>query len=340
MFQNMTDRCASMHIFQIYIIVSFLRFTEMKSSETPRIVGGWKCDIEEYPFMVSLRTTIRLEHFCGGTLISSKWILSAAHCFSQVYNFPWLVSAVFGLSRSDMIGRHVITSKRIYLHPTFNMRTTKDDIALVLLRRSAFTIPGSVGYIKLPPKSLWGDLSALNLGVFLVAGWGSTEQSKDFISHYPKISTYLRCVNVSYIPYEECLKYSDAATLYNLCTYNIQGGKDSCHGDSGGPLFHDGVQYGIVSWGMGCAEPKTPTFYTRVDRYLDFIEYTMLNYGKTNRLYAFLLRIVIVNILIKVDIHLLFYVKMVIVRSENKKYISTTDGDFPRMKSYKLQRYT
>ena len=62
-----------------------------------------------------------------------------------------------------------------------------------------------------------------------------------------------------------------------FCRY-AEGGVDTCQGDSGGPLVcreSDADPYllhGVTSFGIGCAEPGYPGVYTRVSKYVNWIE--------------------------------------------------------------------
>ena len=66
--------------------------------------------------------------------------------------------------------------------------------------------------------------------------------------------------------------YGELFTTNSICSGFLEGGKDSCDGDEGGPLVCNGQVQGIVSWGHGCAEPMKPHMYTRVCEYIDWIE--------------------------------------------------------------------
>lgn len=249
-----------------------------------RVVGGRGCSVEEYPWMVSIRTTSRLNHYCGGSLISFRWVLSAAHCFEKYdyYRKPWRVTVVVGLSSLRRQRSQAIKAKKIFIHDGYE--TTGffiNDIALVVLTHNVRVHLSVIGFIKIPVVPLTSDLSKICPSEsFMVAGWGSQTAYGLGEPQPPyKSSSSLRCADIPVITNQECQKFSKAA--YNdkiVCAVYKPGGRDSCQGDSGGPFFCRGVQYGIISWGYGCASPNTPAFYTRVDRYLDFINETMTNY--------------------------------------------------------------
>ncbi|XP_045475620.1 trypsin-like [Harmonia axyridis] len=260
-------------LFQGMISVHISISQSTKCSES-RIVGGAECSIESTPFIVSIRSTNRLKHYCGGSLVSPQWVLSAAHCFDRPLN-PWDVTVVAGLSKSQRHKTQAVQAERIFNHEEYDNIRIINDISLILLERRIIMFIKVIALINLPSRGLEADLSKYCNRKFIVAGWGSTEA---WINNPPKYSPsgHLRCVDIPYMTNTECAQYSYAAHNPNvICTLEPGGGKDACQGDSGGPLFCDWIQYGIVSYGSGCAAPNRPGFYTRVDKYLDFIETTI-----------------------------------------------------------------
>lgn len=227
----------------------------------PRIIGGDPAEPGEYPFMAALLNdtysgTDWHKQYCGGSLIASSWVLTAAHC-------------VEGESAADLavaVGRNQIDSAQgqrrdvaaIYIHPQYGSPTSlSHDAALLQL---ASPVSG-ITPIRLAGSADDGYEAA---GTMLtVIGWGNTSTSGTF---YPND---LMEVDVPVVSDSQCGRaYGSslhAATM--LCAG--EGGKDSCQGDSGGPLFWNGsggrVQMGIVSWGQGCAKKRFPGVYSEVN---------------------------------------------------------------------------
>nr|XP_023025720.1 trypsin-like [Leptinotarsa decemlineata] len=225
-----------------------------------RIIGGEECDDADYSFMVSLREE-EDNHSCGGTLISSLWVLSAAHC----HNF--MKFALIGTwSRKEYREFVLVKVAKVKIHPEYSSSTLENDIALALLEEP---IKNS-SFVKIPDKMLYGDLIRY-CSMALVMGWGVTNYLSD------ESPTKLNCVYLRVIPISKCeAKYQHPFSFKQTCAY--MHGKDSCRGDSGGPLICGDVQYGIVSWGRKCAEDY-PGVYIRIDQYLNFIQKTMRGCG-------------------------------------------------------------
>ncbi|KAK9881399.1 hypothetical protein WA026_016289 [Henosepilachna vigintioctopunctata] len=258
---------------QTYVVLFIFLILELRNVRMhDRVVGGKKCSVEEVPFIVSIRRSFNFQHFCGGSLISSRWVLSAAHCFEKMK--PSELRLLVGLSEAHRNMAQTLNAKSIFLHEDFDTYYYRNDIALVLLDHKVIMFRGVVSTIKLPPPNTPDDLSGICGSKFRLAGWGSTEiWSKEKPAYHP--SPIFKCVELPYVTNDKCKDFTDFPSDNIMCTFVPEGGKDGCQGDSGGPLFCNSMQYGIVSFGFGCGAAQTPAFYTRVDKYLDFINKTI-----------------------------------------------------------------
>ncbi|GLH15203.1 Trypsin-7, partial [Gryllus bimaculatus] len=195
-------------------------------------------------FQISLQ--IRGYHECGGSIISSEWVLTAAHC---IYSSSDFITVRAGTTtRED--GGTVHEVAEIVTHPSFNWTTADYDIAVMKIE-GKFTFGANVQSIRLaksmPPPGTLAD----------VTGWGQTFEHGPF-------SDTLRVVSVPILSEDTCKWVYDSITPRMLCAGYSDGGKDACGCDSGGPLVSDGEQVGLVSWGDGCARPCKPGVYANV----------------------------------------------------------------------------
>lgn len=234
-------------------------FDNIDEEADPRIVGGTEADEGAYPFMVSLQD--HLGHFCGGSVISDRFVLTAAHC---VVGGP-TDTIVVGAHNIEKNEGETIGVKRVIPHPNYNSNTMKNDIALVELKSD---IPDKYTRVRIPGKN---DYSAGD--IVKAIGWGATKWQGYSAAR-------LQEVQLPIVSDQKCDNAYD--DLYggifesNVCAGPDNGGKDSCQGDSGGPLFYksDGhfFQIGVVSWGEECATPGYYGVYTEAPYFTDWIK--------------------------------------------------------------------
>ena len=228
---------------------------EAAAEPVPRIVGGEEVDPPgAYPFVVALvrrgQSAVQGQ-FCGGALISSEWVITAAHC-------------VEGEGELDVvIGRHDLRTREgertrlaeILIHPDYSGRQTLvNDVALLRLAR-----PSGYAPANLPAG---GALEIAGAAVTVV-GWGELAARSG--------SATLQEAVISLVSDGMCrAAYPDwFVAEAMICAGVDDGGVDSCYGDSGGPLFSTiGGSFtlvGLVSWGDDpCAQPGKPGAYARM----------------------------------------------------------------------------
>ncbi|XP_019513690.1 PREDICTED: kallikrein-1 [Hipposideros armiger] len=236
-----------------------------------RIVGGWECEKHSEPWQAALYHYSRFQ--CGGVLVHPQWVLTAAHCISDNYQL-WL--GRHSLFENEDTAQFVQVTKS-FPHPQFDLSLLKNhttnpeddysyDLMLLHLAQPA-QITDTVKVLDLPTQEP-------QLGSTCYAsGWGNMELDP-VVVEYPD---ELQCVDLKLLPNNVCAEaHPQKVTDVMLCAGQLQGGKDTCVGDSGGPLICDGVFQGITSWGHSpCGRPNMPSVYTKLLPLLDWIEETM-----------------------------------------------------------------
>ncbi|KAM7390504.1 hypothetical protein PAMA_008589 [Pampus argenteus] len=235
-----------------------------------KIVGGSDAGAGSWPWQVSLQMD-RYGHVCGATLVSSRWLISAAHCFqdSDAIKYSdtraWRAHMGMRVMTTGNNGAAIRPIRRIILHPQYDQFTSDYDIALLELSAPVF-FNDLVQPVCVPASS-----HTFTTGTSCyVTGWGVLMEDGELASRLQEAS-------VKIINRNTCNKlYDDAVTPRMLCAGNLQGGVDACQGDSGGPLvcLERGRRWflaGIVSWGEGCARQNRPGVYTQVVKFTDWI---------------------------------------------------------------------
>lgn len=237
-----------------------------------RIVGGNMVVPGEIPWQVALIARSRGHLFCGGSILSELWVITAAHCLVEAQG-PFFVR----------VGEHNIHIKEgteqdyevleKHMHPRYNASQSlyNHDIALLYLKKP-ISFSTTVRPICIGPMAFTEAL-VKDASPAMVSGWGRTR-------YQGSTANSLQKVEVPFTDRTECMRSSSAQiTPVMFCAGYYDEAKDACQGDSGGPhanSVHDTwFLTGIVSWGEECAKEGKYGVYTRVSLYYRWIQYIM-----------------------------------------------------------------
>lgn len=231
-------------------LVAFSTASSLGVSRDGRVVGGQLVDITLRPFQVSIRTNYNL-HFCGGSIINNRWVLTAAQCVIGQSSED--LTVIVGATRLD-VGGTVYYVAQIISHADYRNVVEGSDIALI--KTAANIIFNSkVAPISLPTAATGSGVTAV------VSGWGD-------MAYFVQ----LRALTVGTISNADCKNRLTAVTglpSKTICTFS-QASAGNCEGDAGGPLIASTKIIGIVSWGIACTTGY-PDVYTSVYEYRSWI---------------------------------------------------------------------
>lgn len=245
--------------------------SELTEEISRRIVGGVKANVSNFPFHVLItiyhpyegRTRVQL---CGGSIISRKLILTAAHCM-VLASSKVTVHVSKNKIRSDGL---VYEVEKLIVHPKYDKVTNCNDIGIMKLRRS-LQYSRNVRNVFLPRKD--GNYDDVKL--VRVMGFGATSFSRTTASPNPfLLTTTLTLFSDNYCEAKWGKEIYKRKKM--LCAGAKGGGKDTCTGDSGSPMValrrnNYYIVLGITSFGHECGKSIAPGIYVRVQFYLKWI---------------------------------------------------------------------
>ncbi|XP_059619108.1 chymotrypsin-2-like [Phlebotomus argentipes] len=233
-------------------------FEELTRDREGFITGGQDAASGQFPHAVSIRTTAN-SHFCGGFILTNRWVGTAAHCtLNRTPESVWIIVGALLLSSG---GTNVFTN-RIVNHPDFYPLDEAGDIGLLETRDpiifSATAAPILLGSNHIGP------------GVVATAiGWGRTFHGADT---FPDT---LQWLTMHTITNEDCyqrLPSNDAHILQdNMVCVLTEPGKGVCQGDSGGALFVGNTAIGVASWIIAPCGQAFPDMFTRISTYYNWL---------------------------------------------------------------------
>ena len=279
---------------------------ELPFSERPRVIGGEPSQDGQWPWQVAL-----LKQFegggelqiCGGSLIASRWVLTAAHCLRRTEPDQITVS----MGSTQYLGPDAvhIKARQIIIHPHNDQAILLNDLALIELES---TVPENdrIKPIRLATPAEQAELTRPGRAV-VVSGWGKTEtgEPSQVLRHAQleikpaqqcndahkawlgedlqhEVNLHKRFLQIPHQVFDDAMKALKAAAVGpirpdNLCASAANNTKTACNGDSGGPLVANAqtgyVQVGVVSWGhfYQCDLPGIWGVYTMPAAHYDWI---------------------------------------------------------------------
>ncbi|XP_029028892.1 coagulation factor IXb [Betta splendens] len=251
-----------------------------KDNTDQRIVGGDAASSGEIPWQVTLMAYSanygKVMHFCGGSLLSELWVITAAHCLfrqnKRISNTDFFVRlGELDLNEEEGPERDYLV-EQLHIHRSYNYMKSQynHDIALLKLANpvelSHHRRPICLGPSQFTERVLMQSSSSL------VSGWGA-------LKFHGLKATKLQKLAMPFVDRKTCKESSrDHVTRFMFCAGFPSGDKDSCEGDSGGPhaTNYKGTWFltGIVSWGEECAREGKYGIYTQISKYYAWISNT------------------------------------------------------------------
>ena len=278
----MLKRVATAVVVVVSVHCASFEDQEVRQRAAP-IVGGSETDIAQHPWQVSVRlanigsacTDAGVRHHCGGSIVSDRWVVTAAHCMRSVTGrdlIPTQLRVIAGFSSQGAVssGQCVFVDE-IVRFPGYVTASQGRDIALLRVRTPLNLSNPALAAIPLVTPEL-ANAGFTSVGTrATVTGWGAQVEGG-------RVSQQLQRVDVPIVSHSAAQSaYDRTLSLDQLPAGLIGvGGKDACQGDSGGPLVVRGpddeyLLAGVVSWGSGCGRANFPGMYARVSSFATWI---------------------------------------------------------------------
>ncbi|KAI8125512.1 Chymotrypsin BI [Lucilia cuprina] len=243
---------------------------DIASSVKSYITGGIKAEMNMFPYLVGLLMYQPPRVYqCGGTLITERYVLTAAHCLYRTIEARVYLGSYIYADAGTAAAVYNVTARDFIIHERYGLQGFNDDIALINLQKPV-TLTDKIRLITLAPSYM--TQIYLQGEIVTAAGWGRISDNNT------KLNVDLYYTDTRVIGYEKCMCYylpGLVSRRAHICVDGT-GGRGSCDGDSGGPLVfkHKDMDYqvGVTAFGSaGGCEIGFPTVYSRITNYLSWI---------------------------------------------------------------------
>ncbi|ENN70352.1 brachyurin-like [Dendroctonus ponderosae] len=223
-----------------------------------RVIGGTVAARGAFPYQAAL--IVNLLSFCGASIISGDWILTAAHCVDSALVVQVVVGAHNPRTTVDEPTQVRLSANGRVIHSAWDRANLQNDIALLRVAGIPVGSPG-ISSISLAPAT--SGTFAGSTGI--LTGWGRTSDASNAVSNE------LRTVQLPILTNAVCQSsFGSIVTAQHICTSGA-GTRGACNGDSGGPLVVSGVEVGVVSFGASQCEAGHPSVFARVSYFRNWI---------------------------------------------------------------------
>ncbi|XP_063911669.1 phenoloxidase-activating factor 2-like [Zophobas morio] len=252
----------------------------------------------EFPWMVAVLREESIEgnpqklnvYQCGGALIDTSVVVTAAHCVSSKKQFKIRAGEWDTQTKKELYPHQDREVESIIVHPQYYAGALYNDIALLFLK-TPVDIAENVNVICLPTQGTNVDNARC-----YASGWG-----KDVFGKEGRYQVILKKIDLPVVPRDKCqesLRNTRLGKHFDLHKSFIcaggEAGKDTCKGDGGSPLVcpipgekNRYQQSGIVAWGIGCGDSQTPGVYVNVALFRNWIDEQMKSKGIETQAYEY-----------------------------------------------------
>tara|TARA_R110002049_G_scaffold234457_1_gene407682 strand:- start:520 stop:1911 length:1392 start_codon:yes stop_codon:yes gene_type:complete len=268
------------------VILTSISVFSIKAQDIQAITNGFPIEIQNVPYQVSIQNKSNGNHFCGGSIINNKYVLTAAHCVDVTNASDITLNVGFSLQNNPGNNLQSYNARRIIVHPNYNNGTNDFDIAVIEIE-GTFSFNSSVQPVELiSPQSLASETIGNQVRV---SGWGWT------VPNQSGVANQLQAVDVPIISNQQADNQLDISSPNHpeLTQRMLSTGavgmerQGACHGDSGGPLVfrqngQNDIQIGVVSWGVPrcVGGENSPSIYARLSQLVDWINGEVWNFAR------------------------------------------------------------